>query len=304
MKYFTNSNLRVNNTTVPDAAVNYQTLTNYVSVFGGGGTIKTGDYVHVFRANTKGLVYAISNHAFLVSGQTLPFDVSFNGNVTVNGDLTTYGNQYHYVTETIYSNVVIWLGTNFIDTVRYTTNIIYDFTEYYSLVSTNIITVASEMIFNNSKLTATNAFWVTAPHFRSIKGTNLLANGVWDFTGATVLGLSPNLIFGNTNASAGLVYTNANVVLIGTNIPPTGLQGNGYTNELGTAGGFYIAVTNGLVEAVAYSPVLYSGGNTGLMHDGAWAFALNDLAGDVVGNPASNTVVALQNRTLPTAPPS
>ncbi|MEM4701526.1 MAG: hypothetical protein QXZ51_05235, partial [Candidatus Bathyarchaeia archaeon] len=83
VKYFTNSNLRVNNTTVPDAAVNYQTLTNYVSVFGGGGTIKTGDYVHVFRANTQGLVYAISNHAFLVSGQSLPFGFSVNGNVTV-----------------------------------------------------------------------------------------------------------------------------------------------------------------------------------------------------------------------------
>lgn len=55
---------------------------------------------------------------------------------------------------------------------------------------------------------------------------------------------------------------------VATNL--TAFAGNNYTNTLGTTGGFTIIVTNGLVENMTYSPVIFTGANIGLVDSTLW----------------------------------
>ena len=73
-----------------------------------------------------------------------------------------------------------------------------------------------------------------------------------------------------TNAAAGLPFKVGTEVRIGTNVSVVA-AGNGYINSLGTVGGFQIIVTNGLVESMTYSPVVFTGSNTGLVDSTIWS---------------------------------
>ena len=113
-----------------------------------------------------------------------------------------------------------------------------------------------------------------------------------------------NITLTNTGANAGIVNGSGAVWGIGTN-PVSTFTGNGYTNALGigTVGGLVVtqSVVNGLVSFFnwTYSPVLFTGSNTGLVDSTLWSLNPSNsvLQSAINSLPTSNAVVGIVNAT-------
>lgn len=140
------------------------------------------------------------------------------GSVVITGGLTVYGTQtiYNAVTINSYTQYNLGVSTNFIYTTIYSTNVIYQTTELN--IQTNItystIDAYNGWNFIGAYLNATGAPYVWAPHFRDTLTNSLDANGIWNFSNATVVGLQG-------------VGTSNTWVQAGTNITISASNGNG-----------------------------------------------------------------------------
>ena len=140
------------------------------------------------------------------------------GSVVITGGLTVYGTQtiYNAVTINSYTQYNLGVSTNFIYTTIYSTNVIYQTTELHIQTNITYSTIDAYYGWNfiGAYLNATGAPYVWAPHFRDTLTNNLDANGIWNFSNATVVGLQG-------------VGTSNTWVQAGTNITISASNGNG-----------------------------------------------------------------------------
>ena len=184
-----------------------------------------------------GLVYSGYN-SNLVCSTTIPFGMTFNGNLTVNGTV------YYNTVVNNYTNIYLGVTTNYVNQTIYTTNYSYQVTIVQ--LATNVLSVIGGWVFNNSYLNGTNMSFMSAPHFTDTKGSNLVATGAWDWSGASWLNPPTNgWVFGTTGA-----LTNSGGVLTSTN-GIVSLSTNGWvfgtTGALTNSGGV-LTSTNGIVS--------------------------------------------------------
>ena len=182
----------------------------------------------------NGLVYSGYN-SNLVCSTTIPFGMTFNGNLTVNGTVS-----YNTVVNNF---TTIQNGTNYVNQTIYTTNYSYQVT--IMELATNVLSVVGGWVFNNSYLNGTNMSFMSAPHFTDTKGSNLVATGAWDWSGASWLNPPTNgWVFGTTGAltnSGGVLTSTNGIVSLSTNGWQFGTP-NAITN---ISGGGAWNITNG-----------------------------------------------------------
>jgi len=202
------------------------------------------------RALTRGFDFQMITNAtpvngFVVAGNssnlytttTLPFGATFNGNLTVNGTVN-----YNTVVNN-YTNIYLGVTTNYVNQTIYTTNYFYQVT--IMELATNVLSVVGGWVFNNSYLNGTNMSFMSAPHFTDTKGSNLVATGAWDWSGASWLNPPTNgWVFGTTGAltnSGGVLTSTNGIVSLSTNGWQFGTP-NAITN---ISGGGTWNITNG-----------------------------------------------------------
>lgn len=227
---------------------------SYVDSLGVTNPVTTGTVIVGGDANaltnvtvTAPLQVTISNRSAVLSA---PGVITNNGTATLNtltantgtitslhigtGGLVVNGTATYATV--IYSNTVIYGGTNFVASNLYTTQNVYEVT--IRELATNVTTTTGEMRFDNSFLNATNASKVFTPHLQDTKGGSAVATGTWDFSGATVSGLGTSSIttgdvqgiisaYGavtnsGSNVSGLTLTTSGGIVTLGGSIPPSG----------------------------------------------------------------------------------
>ena len=170
----------------------YLVLTNYP--FANTNQIpRYFDFQKITNATpVNGLVVSGSS-SNLYATTTIPFGVTFNGNLTVNG--TTYQN----IIINTYTNIYMGITTNYVNQSIYITN--YSAQITIITLGTNIQTVIGGQVYNNSYINGTNMSYMSTPHFTDTKGSNIVCIGMWDWTGASWLNPPTNgWVFGTAGA--------------------------------------------------------------------------------------------------------
>lgn len=199
-------------------------------------------------------------------------NISVGGNITV--PVAFLDNVTYTTVINVSTQVNVGTTTNYVAAVVYSTNYSYEVTIRER--ATNVLDVIGGWVFNNSYLNATNASYVSTPHFTDTKGGSLVATGAWDFTGATVTGLTAGVDVTITNGllknAGGLLTKSGDTVSLSTNGWSFGTAG-AVTNEtdpvfVAASNQFYLAsnpslyvtkaVTNGLATPAVTNGLLAS----------------------------------------------
>ena len=239
----------------------------------------------------NGLVYSGYN-SNLVCSTTIPFGMTFNGNLTVNGTVS-----YNTVVNNF---TTIQNGTNYVNQTIYTTNYSYQVT--IMELATNVLSVVGGWVFNNSYLNGTNMSFMSAPHFTDTKGSNLVATGAWDWSGASWLNPPTNgWVFGTTGAltnSGGVLTSTNGIVSLSTNGWQFGTP-NALTNSGGvltSTNGIVSLSTNGWQFGTPNAITNISGGGAWNITNGTGTFTPTSVSDNTKAN-SNNTYTVIVNGT-------
>ena len=228
------------------------------------------------------------------------------GPTTVTGDLTVYGTRYENEIVITQTREDVYLGTNYITTDHYQTNMVYENT-VVTTGTTVVITNDIETYVNvggNFTMSSGSTFrasvaqdvYLPGLHSSTNGGTNTTATGQWDFTLASVLGLPSQ---GATNVGTGLVGDGLDTALSVSNYAEivsgaaNGTTAYGWgdhstnsylvendTNYLGTgiawSGGKLVTTGEGVVTSLSPNLVVTDASN-------AWSAAQSLPAGTTIG---------------------
>lgn len=259
-QYFNSNNVVVivNPATNPASPVQFQQM---VAIAGTNGNRLITYYFASTNGTGTGFCESADGTTIIMS-PGVPFPSVFNNTVTFNQPVTFNNNSTFSTVINISSNFIIGVTTDNVTFVRYETNFLY------LVISTNAVTTntVNTIVNIGGTVNYTNAAYVLEPHFKDTGGGNLVFFGTLDFTGTSIIGLTPgdglttnnvkgliglaNLLTNNTITINGFALTNGAAISI---VSGDGLTTNNVRGLIGSSG----LLSNG---AVTINSVLLSNG--------------------------------------------